>query len=93
MKRSKIFLGVTTCLLAMAGVAAANHFRSSITRWYITEGDRTGLQHCVRTGTIMCTYHINKTPTCLYHNLAVFTSGSTGFWFNCRNKLVYTRLD
>jgi hypothetical protein len=38
MKRSKIFLGVTTCLLAVAGVAAAKRFGPSTTRYYITLG-------------------------------------------------------
>ncbi len=39
MKRSKIFLGVTTCLLAVAGVAAAKRFGPSVQRWYCTIGN------------------------------------------------------
>ena len=38
MKRSKVFLGVTTALLAVAGVAAAKHYGPTITRFYITTG-------------------------------------------------------
>jgi len=100
MKRSKIFLGATTCLLAIAGVAAANHFRSSITRWYVTNGGP--LRHCVQTGIISCTYNAAKTTTCLYlyrvvgkptQFFAVFTSGATGVSTRCLHKFVYTRND
>ena len=89
MKRSKIFLGATTCLLAIAGVAAAKHFRNPITRWYVTDAGAT--KHCVATGSITCVYNSAKTATCLYQNLAVFTSGATGDATNCLHKLVYTR--
>jgi len=100
MKRSKIFLGVTTCLLAVAGVATANHFRSSITRWYITLG--TGFpvtKHCVPTSTITCTYDASKTTTCFYKpvstkSFVVFTSGTPGTDITkCVNKFVFTRND
>jgi len=36
MKRSKISLGVTTALLAVAGVTAAKHYGPSVPRYYIT---------------------------------------------------------
>jgi len=98
MKRSKIFLGVTTCLLAMAGVAAAKHFGPNITRWYVTGGVPG---HCVATGIITCQYHSHPifTSTCLYsvgfppQHFAVFTSGATGARVNCLHKFVYTRAD
>ena len=36
MKRSKIFLGITTAILAVAGVTAAKHYGPSISRFYVT---------------------------------------------------------
>jgi len=94
MKSSKIFLGVTTCLLAIAGVAAANHFRGSIVRWYVTAGVGVPLvKHCVPTGTINCVYNSIQVETCLYQNLAVFTSGAKGPATNCIHKLVYSQLE
>ncbi|MBN9383530.1 MAG: hypothetical protein J0H74_22420 [Chitinophagaceae bacterium] len=36
MTRSKIFLGVTTAALAIAGVAAAKRTGSTVTRFYVT---------------------------------------------------------
>ena len=42
MKHSKIFLGITTSILAVAGVAAAKYYGSLKTRFYIT----TGLAGC-----------------------------------------------
>jgi len=92
MKHSKIFLGLTAFLLAIAGVTAANHFRGSTTRWYVTDG--VGIpqrKHCVATGTISCIYNSAKTTTCLYQNLAVFTSGAKGDATNCIHKFVYTQ--
>ena len=38
MKLSKVFLGVTTALLAVAGVAATKHYIPIRTRFYITVG-------------------------------------------------------
>jgi len=42
MKRSKIFLGVTTGILAIAGVSAANKFGTSKTRLFCTATHTTG---------------------------------------------------
>jgi len=92
MKHSKIFLGVTTCLLAIAGVTAARHYGPSIRRWYCTEGV-LGVKHCVPTGTITCVYDASQITTCLYQNQAVFTSGAIGPWSNCKHKFVYSRTD
>jgi len=47
MKRSRIFLGVTTCLLAVAGVAAANRFGTNKTRLYCTLANSPG--YCIAT--------------------------------------------
>jgi hypothetical protein len=38
MNRSKIFLGLTTCALAVAGVAAAKTFATGKLRYYFTIG-------------------------------------------------------
>jgi hypothetical protein len=51
MKRSKIFLGVTTCLLAVAGIAAAKRFGPSRTRFYITLGFSS---RCISTPALVC---------------------------------------
>jgi len=59
MKRSKIFLGFTTALLAVAGVAAAKHYGSSVRRWYVTAAGnicRTVPKVCENTGTHVCYY-------------------------------------
>ncbi len=47
MKSSKIFLGVTTCLLAVVGVIAAKRYDQSKQRWYCTRGDGI-VQYCVK---------------------------------------------
>jgi len=47
MKRSKIFLGVTACFLAIAGVAAVKRFGPSKTRLYCTVTHDPG--YCVAT--------------------------------------------
>jgi hypothetical protein len=39
MKRSKIFLGLTTAVLAVAGVAAAEHYQPTATKFYITNAN------------------------------------------------------
>jgi len=61
MKRSKIFLGATTALLAIAGVATAKHFTNKRGGFYIT-----GLgTHCLATGNVLfCTK--GGTANCLY---------------------------
>jgi len=58
MKRSKIFLGLTTGLLAIAGVAAAKHYGLSRTRFYITASGAACapvIRLCTGTGTAFCT--------------------------------------
>ena len=58
MKHSKIFLGITTSILAIAGVAAAKYYGPQKTRFYITSGlaaCRPILSPCVTdVGTITC---------------------------------------
>jgi len=59
MKRSKIFLGVTTALLAVAGVTAAKHYGSSVQRYYITHDQLHCLAQnatCTKGATTVCTF-------------------------------------
>jgi len=91
MKRSKIFLGVTTCLLAVAGVAAANRF-TAISRWYVTDGTEAG--HCVATpSTILCVQDNTGTTTCTVNvsgtHFKVYTTGSAGVPGNCLHEFKY----
>jgi len=51
MKRSRIFLGATTCLLAIAGVAAAKRFSGTV-RYYITLSGNSA--HCKATPALTC---------------------------------------
>ena len=70
MKRSKIFLGATTALLAIAGVAAAKHYSGSKTAFYISSGGNYCLsapaQPCTQTGSTDCKYTTS-------HNAQVLT--------------------
>jgi len=59
MKRSKIFLGITTGILAVAGVTAAKHYGTSVTRFYLTNGGNYCLSRsetCIKQGTVACDY-------------------------------------
>jgi type 1 fimbria pilin len=92
MNRSKIFLGVTTCLLAVAGVAAAKRFGSSITRWYVTANS-----HCVVSPAITCTQFNGKPQTCTValgsnptKHFKIYTQGTVGQASNCLNYFTYT---
>ncbi len=40
MKKSKIFLGVTTMLLGVTAVAATKSHRSALTQYYVTNGSQ-----------------------------------------------------
>lgn len=82
MNRSKVFLGVTTGLLAVAGVAAAKRFGPQATRWYCTTGIGSTVRHCAQVNVVCpqvpdgakCTYTIKvngiNTP------YTVFTKGA-----------------
>ena len=73
MKRSKIFLGATTCLLAIAGLAAAkmNTFRSILHRYYCTHvGTSIGTAgHCITYGLVNCIYDPIATNVCRYFTM------------------------
>jgi hypothetical protein len=92
MKRSKIFLRVTTCLLAIAGVAAAKRFGPAISRYYYTLGPvpkaclRTSIITCVSdpTGPFVCTFYFVTTILGGHFNVPVYTRN------NCTSLLRYS---
>jgi|GEM_PF-2412972 len=94
MKHSKIFLGVTTCLLAIAGVVAAKRFGPNITRWYCT--DFNMVRHCVVSPIITCTQFNSATNTCTValgtpkRHFKIYTQGAVGPCANCLNEFKYT---
>jgi len=95
MKRSKIFLGITTALLAVAGVTAAKHYGPSKTRFYVTIGGNFCKAQdvlCTSGGTKQCVYTVSDglggtTKRNLYTKGAegVFPSG-----VRCTSPLKYT---
>ena len=97
MKRSKIFLGVTTCLLAVAGLSAAKRFGPNVQRWYVTVTNSTPeLRKCITTNpTCVQTLLVNK-PLAVPCTIA-FSVGLTGYHrivytaSDCINKVYYTK--
>ena len=83
MKRSKIFLGVTTALLAVAGVAAAKHYSGSRTAFYVTN-NTAPVKYCKQVTNIPCTkggsnqcyYTVGTFPNQKFYTL--FTKGIEG---------------
>lgn len=102
MKRSKIFLGVTTCLLAVAGLAAAKKYGTGKTRFYCTASANpicvSASSTCVqtlssKTGAIQCTIGFSQFGDD-QHSL-VYTQGTAGqacSSTNCKSQLFYTKL-
>jgi len=82
MKRSKLFLGITTCLLAITGVAAINHFDNGKIRYYCTVGNGT-ISYCKSAG--MSTY-LFTTDT----NTPIATITFT-YLFTVYTRLLYTK--
>ena len=81
MRHSKLFLGITTSLLALAGVAAAEYYGPLKTRFYIT----SGLSYCcpilspcvTDTGNITCFGTYTKgAPMHLTTKGPLFTKGN-----------------
>jgi len=62
MTRSKIFLGLTTCCLAIAGAVAAKvtHFGSHSFKYFTTGST------CVTGTTFPCVRDLNASRTCIY---------------------------
>ena len=100
MKHSKTFLGVTTCILAIAGVTAAKRFDSNKVRWYCTNGNTCVPVHktCLKTITgLTCTVHFGSPITTVR---TVYTVGSLDVNLNskacddltnCIIPLIYTK--
>jgi len=90
MKRSRLFLGVSTALLAVAGVAAAKHYTGSRTAFYITTGGNFCKQvnsiPCTEGGLVACTYTVSSTGYIL------FTKGPEGqkTGTRCTSQLFYS---
>jgi len=90
MKRSKIVLSVTTCLLAVAGPATAKRFET-MTRWHVTTNS-----HCVVSPSITCQQLNSATITCTValgtpiKHFKIYTQGAVGPKANCLNELKYT---
>lgn len=96
MKRSKIFLGVTTCLLAVAGIAAAKKFNPATTRFYYSLAG-TSISHCFSSAAVTCVQDITKSTNCTFafvthsfgsdhtHNVHVYTHN------DCTSPLLYTK--
>ena len=102
MKRSKIFLGITTGILAVVGIAAAKTARTSVARFYCTVGS-AGNKTCASTGTLphvsdpTGTYSVpfsytNGTPVHSVVTGVIYTTGPVGSLCsttNCIHPLLY----
>ena len=83
MKRFKIYFGILTALLSIAGVTAARHYGGSVQWWYITAGGlycapylspclvNSGFLTCVAAYTDGSIFHTFKTGT-LYTRGSLF---------------------
>jgi len=92
MTHTKLFLGVTTGLLALAGVAAEINYGPALTRYYITLNGRycqcpTGV--CTAFGSVQCYYTVGTLPN--LHRLPLFTKGPCGLKTatNCTHPVLY----
>lgn len=92
MKRSKIFLGVTTALLAVAGVTAAKFTQNTLQAYYITF-NKTWCEcqrvNCTQSGVLDC-----KFITMFGNAVQVYTLGPCGTYnpqapTNCIHKVKY----
>jgi hypothetical protein len=87
MKRSKIFLGATTCFLAIAGIAATKAHRTLTNAYtYDIVGNKG---HCVPIQSL-CRFKSGATPACLTSvgGQQIFTAKASPFV--CNNLLTYT---
>jgi hypothetical protein len=93
MKRSKVFLGLTTGVLAIAGVTAAKHYGPTRTRFYVTTlgtycKDVPSL--CTKAvGGIQCYFTVGSGSDVKRYPL--YTIGPSGVWSstNCKTPLLY----
>jgi hypothetical protein len=93
MTRSKIFLGATTAVLAVAGVAAAKSYGPVVNRFYVTQAGtycKAKQSICLPGGTLQCVYQtvINSVPA----TFNLFTKGPEGpkTALNCLQLLKYS---
>jgi len=91
MKRSKIFLSVTTVILAAVGISAVKRF-SGTTRYYLT----TAAKYCGCSSPELCIRNLNALHTCqtVINGTAyvLFTKGPCGVigtTNKCTNALKY----
>ncbi|MBN9383522.1 MAG: hypothetical protein J0H74_22380 [Chitinophagaceae bacterium] len=101
MKRFKITFGITTAILSIVGIAAAKHYGSTLTRWYITSGGFYCVpipSNCLgNSGTLTCiAFYTDGSPLHLFMSGVVFTKGflvSGHPWVaigqNCTSRLTY----
>jgi len=77
MKRSKLFLGITTGILAVVGVAAAKNYSHTRSLWYITVAGKCApiLVPCTLSGPLTC--------------VATYTDGSSNH--NSINGVTFTK--
>jgi len=82
MKRPRLFLGITTVLLSIVGVAAAKHFGHSRTAFYCSLGSRciSISTVCTSSGFNQCTYAFTTVTNgdITTHNQNVYMSGVNG---------------
>jgi len=86
MKRSKILLGITSLLLAIAGFTTAKHYGLSVIRWYVTYGGicATVASSCENTGPQVCKYAYTYAMGGIHFNATsvVFSKGgASGAFF------------
>jgi len=101
MKRSRFLLGITTALLAIAGIATAKHYGAAVQRWYVTANGiycAPAFSLCVRnSGFLECTItYTDGSPLHLELTGDLYTRGSLLNGQprliaidNCAHKLVY----
>jgi hypothetical protein len=108
MKRSRIFLGATSALLAIAGVAAAkmSHFASSVTRYYCTHIAAAGSRICVPYSLVNCQSQFGGVIPCYFTvqflalpYYTLYTNGPSllrklcGSSGNCTIRLLYSTFE
>lgn len=89
MKRSKIFLGITTAILTIGGLGAGKHYGSAVTRFYCTIGGNYCLSRqetCIKQSNISCDY-----VTISGMRFPQYTKGPKGPWngTNCTTQLFW----
>jgi len=98
MTRSKIFLGITTALLAVAGVTAAKHYGPTIQRFYVTIGGnycKAQNSICTSGGTKQCVVTVSDGLGGLVQR-NIYTKGTEGAFpsgVKCTSLLKYVNAE